>query len=322
MKTALKIGIIGTGSHGSRYVRHIINDSSALKLVAISRRSHEGQKQAREWGVPCHHDWQNLVKDPKVDAVVAVTTPDLNLDIAEACVLAKKPLLIEKPLAMDGVNAAKIVDLFKQADLPLTVAQTLRYNSTILAFKKELPKIGHLYALHAGHRLEKILHPWLDDPELSGGGVILHTAVHVFDALRFITGREIKRIRATMFRRHNTRLEDLFTAMVEMEDSLVGTIDVCKLTQSRSGRYEFVGEKGQIQGDQVHGNLQFVDTKTITPLSVKASVSTLVPLLSDWSDFLKGERDNPIPGEEGLAAVRVCDACRRSAVEDRWVDII
>jgi predicted dehydrogenase len=322
MKRTLKIGIIGTGTHGSRYARHIMNDVPELELVAISRRSNEGDRQAKEWGVTFYRGWRDLVNNAGVDAIIAVTTPNLNIEIAEACANAKKPLLVEKPLAVDAVKAQRIVDLFKQADLPLTVAQTLRYNSTILALKKELVRIGRLHAFHASHRLECIRHTWLDDPEIAGGGVTFHTAVHVFDALRFISGREVQRVRASMFQRQNTRLEDLLTAQLEMTGNLVGTIDACKLTRSRSGRYEFIGEKGQIHGDQVHGILQFVDSKTITPLPMEAPVSTLTPLLSDWCAFVIGKRNNPIPGEEGLSAVKICDACRKSAIEDKWVEIV
>ena len=322
MKKALKIGIIGTGTHGARYARHIMNDVPGLELAAISRRSDEGSRQAQEWGVTLYRDWRHLLKNSGIDAAIAVTTPNLNMEIAEACVEANKPLLIEKPLAVDAVTAQRIVDLFKQADLPLTVAQTLRYNSTILAFKKEWGRIGHPYAFHAGHRVEPIRQAWLDDPAIAGGGVIFSTAVHVFDALRFISGREVKKVRASIFQRHTTRLEDLFTAQMEMTGGLVGTVDVCKLTRSRSGRYEFIGENGQIHGDQVHGNIEFIDAKTITPLSVESPVSTLIPLLSDWRAFLLGKRENPIPGEAGLSAVKVCDACRKSAIEDRWVQII
>lgn len=322
MKKTLKIGIIGAGIHGSRYARHIIRDVPGLELAAICRRSSEGGRQAKEWGAAFYSDWKDLLTNSDVDAVIAATTPNLNVEIAVACVAAKKPLLMEKPLAVDSVKAQRIVDLFKHADLPLTVTQNLRYNSTILAFKKELGRIGRLHAFHAGYRLECIRHPWLDNPEIAGGGVILHTAVHVFDALRFITGGEVRRVRASMFQRYNTRLEDLFAGQLEMTGDLVGVIDVSKLTRSRSGRYEFIGEKGQLHGDQVHGVLQFIGEKKTEPLPVEASVSTLIPLLSDWRDFLFGKRSNPIPGEEGLSAIKICDACRKSAIEDKWVEVM
>lgn len=45
----MKVGIIGTGAHGSRYARHIVNDLPVLRLTAISRRGEEGKKQAAEW---------------------------------------------------------------------------------------------------------------------------------------------------------------------------------------------------------------------------------------------------------------------------------
>jgi predicted dehydrogenase len=321
MEKTIKIGIIGTGIHGSRYARHIMNDVPGLELAAISRRSDEGVGQAKEWGAALCRDWQDLVKNPGVDAVIAVTTPNLNTEIAEACAGEKKPLLVEKPLAVDAVKAQRMVDLFKQADLPLTVAQTLRYNSIILALKKELARIGRLHAFHACHRLESTRHAWLDNPDVAGGGVIFHTGVHVFDALRFISGREVKRVRASVFQRHTNRLEDLFTAQLEMTGDLVGTMDLCKLTRSRSGRYEFVGEAGQIHGDQVHGFLQLVETKAITPMPVESPASTLIPLLSDWHAFLTGKGENPIPGEDGVSAVKICDACRKSALEDQWVDV-
>ncbi len=35
----MRIGIIGTGKHGSRYANHIVNDIDGLELTAISRRS-------------------------------------------------------------------------------------------------------------------------------------------------------------------------------------------------------------------------------------------------------------------------------------------
>ncbi len=148
MENTIKIGIIGTGTHGSRYARHIMNDVPGLELVAISRRSDAGSRQAKEWGVTLYRDWRDLIDDSGIDAAIAVTTPDLNVEIAEACIKTNKPPLAEKPLAADSVKTQRIVDLFKRAGLPLTVAQTLRYNSTIFAFKKEFAGKGILPILN------------------------------------------------------------------------------------------------------------------------------------------------------------------------------
>lgn len=318
-----RIGIIGTGKHGSRYARHLTTDlGEAAELTAICRQSVEkGEAQAREWGARFHHEWQHLVLDPAVEAVIAVTTPNLNPAIARACLESRKPLLIEKPLAVDAVAAQAMVASFRQAGLGLTVGQTLRYNPIILGLKQEVSKVGRLHAFCATHHLEPSTLPWLTDPQRAGGGVIFHTAVHLFDALRFITGQEVVRVRASSYQIHNPRLEDLFAAQIEMSAGLTGVVMAGKVGLARAGRYEFLGEGGMIQGDQVHGRLELVEGMTITPLPHGPLAPAILPLLRDWLAFLAGQGANPIPGEEGLAAVTICAACREAAAGDGWITL-
>jgi predicted dehydrogenase len=318
---SIKIGLIGTGRHGSRYASHIIHDIPGLELAAICRRSPEGQQQAEKWKACCHGDWKDLIANPSVEAVIAATPPYINLAIAESCVQERKPLLIEKPLALNQTESSRIVDIFRSAQLPLTVGHILRFNTTIKALRKELYRVGTVFLFSAHHRLEKTQQDWLDTPVISGGGVMLHNAVHLFDALRFITGREVVRIRSSLFSVHTSRVEDLFTAQVEMEGGLIGIVDSGNVSESRSGRYEFIGSDGQLQGDQVQGFIEFVRGATIERLTMDKPVPTIIPFLNAWRDYLRGEGQNPVSGEDGLAAVRICDACRQASIEDRWINI-
>jgi len=317
----LKVGIIGTGRHGSRYAAHILNDLPGLDLTAISRRSPEGGVQARTWGVTWHPLWSDLVADPQVEAVVAAATPDINPALALACAERGKPLLVEKPLAVTARDAASMVRIFDEHRLPLTVAQTLRFNSTVKALKEHLPEVGELYSFTADQRLEPPFHQWLDDPGAAGGGVILHTAVHTFDALRFITGREVARVRATAYRRGTANLEDLFTAQLECTDGVVGLVEASKVGPARSGRFEFVGSAGTLRGDQIYGTLEFVGADGPEPRPHDPPAHALVPLLEQWEACVRGAGPNPVPGGEGLAAVRLCEACLRSADGEQWIDV-
>ncbi len=315
----LSVGIIGTGIHGSRYARHIREDLPEIGLTAISRRSKDGMRQAEEWGCRLHADWRDLVEDSGVEAVIAVTTPDLNPAIAAACARAGKPLLMEKPLAVQPEAGEEMLAVMEAAGQPFTVAQTLRYNGVILALRRELGRAGRLHAFSANQRLERSSHPWLEIPEVAGGGVILHTAVHLFDALRFITGREVLAVRAQSRRRYNPGLEDLLLATLELDGDLIGNVDAGKVSPAREGRYTFIGEEGQLQGDQIHGELSFQRGLEREPIALEPDGPTLVPLLADWRRHLRDEGPNPIPAQEGLAAVRICEACRISAEENREV---
>lgn len=315
------VGIIGTGRHGSRYVHHIINDIDGMELKAVSRRSFEGKEQAAEWGVSWHQDWRDLIADRAVEAVISVVPPSLNLPIGQECARAKKPLLIEKPLAMNSLEAATLVAAMENAGVPVTVGQTLRYNAVIQELKTRLPEMGRLYSFTANQRLEPSSLSWHDQPELAGAGVMIHTAVHIFDALRFITGLKIERVMASVHRCYNNNLEDLVTILVEMESGVAGTLDVSKVGHARSGRYEFICDNGQLYGEQIHSFVEEAAGNSLLRLVEPTPVNTILSLLRDWNDFLEGKGPNPVSGEDGLYAVRVCDACLESAEKECWVGI-
>lgn len=317
----MRIGVIGTGRHGSRYARHIVKDVDGLELTAICRRSAEGEQQAREWDCTLFKEWQGLVAHWDVEAVIAVVPPALNLAIAKKCAAENKPLLIEKPLGMNVAAAQEIVSLFAEKNLPLTVGQTLRYNQVVQALRNNLPSIGTLFSFSANQRLEPSSLAWHDDPEEAGAGVSFHTAVHVFDALRYITGLEVKRVMALTHRQHTRYLEDLLAVLIEMEDKVIGTLDCSKVGNARSGRFEFVGYEGQLQGDQIYHTLESITGSQVKKYDSCKAVSTIIPLLEDWRKYLTGKGPNPVPGEDGLQAVRLCEACLESAQTQSWVDL-
>lgn len=316
-----RVGVIGAGKHGSRYARHIQADVEGLTLSAISRRSDAGGQLATQLGCRWYAQWQDLVAAPEVDCIVAALPPTLNLAVARACAEAGKPLLLEKPMAVSVEAALTIRDLFAARKIPLTIGQTLRYNAIIKALKQQLPSIGSLHSVTANQRLEPATLAWLDQPEQAGAGVSYHSAVHVFDALHFITGKRILRVMAGSRCLHSTRLEDHLVALVELEGGILGTVDCSKIGPARSGRFELIGSQGQLHGDQVLHLLESVQGAQRTTLDCPDAVSTLVPLLTDWCRFLRGEGDNPIPAEAGLAAVKVAAACLRSAATGGWQEV-
>jgi len=316
-----QVGVIGTGKHGNRYARHICHDIEGLALAGISRRSAEGQRQAEAWGCRWYADWRLLVADPTVECVVAAMPPVYNQEIAAACVAAGKPLLLEKPMAVSVTAATWINQAFLQQALPLTIGQTLRYNRVVNVLRQQLDSIGALHSFAVNLRLEPATLGWLDDPALAGAGVSMHIAVHVFDALAFITGREIVRVLAGSRCTRSAHLEDVLLVLVELDNGVLGTVDCSKVSSARSGRFEFVGETGQLHGDQVHHFCERIQGMERVSLDVGPPVSTIVPLLEDWLGLLRGTRPNPVPGAVGLAAVRVAEACLRSAAEGRWVEV-
>ncbi len=317
----LNTGIIGTGKHGSRYARHIVNDLPNMRLAAISRRGDEGRSQAEKWGCRWYRKWNELVADPEIHAVIAVVPPVLNLEIATECCRHGKALLVEKPLATSGRDAARIVDMFSKSGIPLSVGQTLRYNPVIQGLKEHFSRLGACYSFSLNQRIEPSTLAWLEDPEQAGAGVILHTAVHLFDALRFITGFEIARVRAISRKIHNPNLEDLLLVQVECTNGSVGIIDTSKISPARTGRLEFIGENGHLHGEQIYGRLLWIEGTEITSLPCTPPGPTIVTLLSQWYNYLVKRGENPVTGHDGAMAVHACMACLKSVESGNWEEI-
>jgi predicted dehydrogenase len=318
---SMRIGLIGTGRHGSRYAHHIVHDFEGLRLTAVSRRSEQGRDQAQAWGARFLRDYRELIASDQVDAVIAAVPPALNRDIALHCSRHRKPLLVEKPLAPSSRVGKDILQLMNDAQTPLTVCHTLRYNPVIEKLRDELPNQGRLFTVYANQRLEPSTIAWLENPAEAGGGITFHIAVHVFDALHFITGLKVKRVSAMCRTCRTKNLEDMALIHVEMEGGVAGIVDVSKLSASRSGRYELICEKSQLHGDQIHGYVDLIADAREQRIGRFDAVPTIPPLLDDWWRFLRGERDNPVSGEDGLYAIRVSEACLESSEDSHWVNI-
>jgi predicted dehydrogenase len=316
---AIAIGLIGAGKHGQRYIRHIRNDVPALTLAALARRDADsGRAQARDLDCRFHADWRDLVADPRVDAVVAVVPPTLHSGIAATVATAGKPLLIEKPLAVTGRAAGEIVRRLRAAGVPALMAHTLRWNPVVRAVRDRLPALGPLRALYVNQRFEPSQLGWLDDPTISGGGMILHTGVHSFDLVRFLTGCEVTRVWCRSRRTHTVRTEDNFTAQLELDgsDALV-TVNGCRATLGRSGLIDVAAADGQIVADHQLGFAYAVRGLERTPIELPAApVNTVCEALLAFVDVIRGVGTPPVTLEDGAKAVSIAEACTRAAAAD------
>src|SRR5581483_5083283 len=251
----IAVGLIGAGKHGRRYAMHAQRDVPELELVALARRdAAAGRAQAAELDCRFHADWRDLVADAAVDAVVAVVPPTLHRDIAAAVAGAGKPLLIEKPLATTGGEAADVVRLVRAAGIPCLMGHTLRWNVVVREIAARLPALGRLHALALNQRFEPSSLRWLDDPTVSGGGMVLHTGVHAFDLVRLLTGREVRRVWCRTARVETRRTEDNFQAFLELEGAAtLVCVSGSRSTRGRSGLIDAAGDAGQLVGDHALG---------------------------------------------------------------------
>jgi predicted dehydrogenase len=311
----LGIGLIGLGKHGSRYARHIVEDLTDAALVAVCRRNRaEGEKLAERYRCAFYDDYRDLVANPRVDAVVVAVPPTLHPAIAEAACGAGKPLLVEKPLATSLAAAQHIASVVSGSSVRAMVAHTLRFNSTVQTVRAHLPEVGPLHALYLSQRFEPSSLDWLDRRAESGGGIVLHTGVHSFDLLRFLTGCEVTRVWCRTVQIITRETEDSFVMTCQLSNSsLVASIAGSRAMGGRVGLLDLAGARGHLLADHVHGFVHLVRGTERLALPVPVPVPTVRETLGAFVRALRDGTSFPISIEDGLRAVAIADAAYRSA---------
>jgi predicted dehydrogenase len=284
----------------------------------VSRRDAAlGRAQAAAAGYRYHGDAASLIADPDVDAVVLVVPPTLNVALATAAAAAGKTLLIEKPLAPSVADCRTIADAVARAGVTAMVAHTLRFNGVLATLKAALPSIGALHAAVLTQRFEPSELAWLDRRADAGGGIVMHTGVHSFDALRFLTGREARRVSAAGGRVATHDTEDNFAATIEMDDGLLAAIAGSRATLGRCGAIELAGRDGQLVGDHVHGMAARLVGTARTALDVGPPVMTVEMTLAAFADAIRTKREPPITLADGAASVAIAETCYRAIASGR-----
>jgi len=310
---SIGLGLAGLGVHGQRYADHLLRgDVPGARLVAISRADRKlGQAMAERHDLSFVADPCELASCAGVDAVVLCLPPDLHSAAARACLSAGRPVLVEKPLGADRRQAAEIVRTVEETGGFCLVAHTLRWDPLIEAIRRESEQLGELCLISINQRGEPWQSGWSDD--VQRGGVVRITGVHGFDLLRYLSGLEVSEVSAYASRVRGRKTEDQFTATVRFADSeVLGLIDNARTTESRTGRIEWVGRDGQVWGDHIHRDLVRIHQRNSTALGPIPERHTLPAVLDSFVESLRTETAPKVSAADGLAAVEMVDAARRS----------
>ena len=314
------IGLIGLGRHGLRYATHLLEGAvDGARLVAVCRRDRAaGEACAAQHGLRFHATTEGLIADPGVTAVIVVTPPALTRSIARQAVRARKALLIEKPLACTGRDAVAIVQATAEAQVPLMVAQTLRFESVVQALRAEVAKLGKLHYLTLTNRVEPRPEVLSDVEGYGGRGVLLEIGIHLIDLVRFVTGDEVTHVRCDIDVQAPGRPESRAFAVLRTAGGLSCLLDASRVSGGRVSRAEAIGSLGQVTVDWVDHRIRHVISRQETREWVTESRPTIVSTLRGFVDALRSGRPMPITGLDGQRAVEVADACYESAVTGQW----
>ena len=311
---SLGIGLIGAGRHGSRYIQHLLHDLPGVRLAALCRkRIGEGLPSLSTTDIPVYGDYRAMIADPAVEAIVVVTPPSLCLEICLEAVQARKPILIEKPLAPTGREARAMVTAAEEAGLLLMTAQTLRFDSTILLLKDHLPEIGLVRYATFTSRIETKASVQVRAPMPGQRGALLEFGVHLLDVVPFLAGEEVVAVRCELDQLPTVAPETMAIVQAQTVSGMPCVMDIARVAAGRVARTEWVGTQGQIAADWFHHRVSGVIGDTAPFEWAVQPQQTILATLRAFVHAIETNSPPPITGRDGCRAVEVADACYRSA---------
>ena len=196
MSKKIKVGVIGMGAIGAVHSEaYTTNAASAdVELTAICDVSADRLKsQGDRFNVQKRFvDYRELLKTD-VDAVSVCVGNTLHKDVAVAALKAGKSVLLEKPMAMDAVQAKAIVDAAKKSGKVLQIGMVRRQAGDAQMARKcvldgLLGEVYHMRAVLIRNRGIPGLGGWFTTKSMSGGGPLIDIGVHWFDAAMYVSG--------------------------------------------------------------------------------------------------------------------------------------
>ncbi len=189
---SLRWGVIGTGGIAGRFAADLALMPDA-DLVAVGSRSAESAAGFGErFSVGRRHaSYTELIADPEVDVVYVATPHPFHAEHALQVIAAGKPVLVEKPFAMDAIEARMIADAARDAGVFCMEAMWTRFLPHMGRLRDLLADgvLGEILALSADQGMRFALDPAhrLFAPEL-GGGALLDLGIYPFSFASMVLG--------------------------------------------------------------------------------------------------------------------------------------
>jgi predicted dehydrogenase len=198
----IRTAVIGTGFMGRVHLEALrrVENVDVVEIAATSAdKAHaaaEGYNVLNSTG-----DWQDVIRDPSIDAV-HITTPNVShFPIAKAALDAGKHVLCEKPLAMSSAQAQELTDLVAAKRLRGGLCHNLRYYPMVQQMRRmrEAGDFGDILVVQGTYSQDWMLYEtdwnWRVDPAVSGPSrVMADIGSHFFDMAEHVTGLKVSSV--------------------------------------------------------------------------------------------------------------------------------
>jgi predicted dehydrogenase len=336
MPKKVRVGVIGVGAIGPAHIEGFQQVKGAEVAAVCDLDAGRAQGAAQQFGIKhVYTDYRKLLAAEVVDAVSVCTPNNTHMAITIAALGAGKHVLCEKPIALNGRQARRMVEAAKRARRLLMTAQSMRYSGNARFLKRiaESGRLGEIYyAKGIMFRRAGIPRGWFQDKKQSGGGPIVDLGVHLLDLMWWVMGtpKPVSAFGVTYdhlgrsgqgmgtwgvnYRPGKFSVEDLGVALVRFADGRAAGFEVSWASHTADMfLLRLLGTKG---GAQLFPDLVLYEMEDGTRVDVTPRPARVEGYAGETEHFvscLRSGRTPISPGSQSVVVMDMLDAIYKSA---------
>jgi predicted dehydrogenase len=263
------IGIIGLGWMGCLHAKYLSSIDNCGIAAVCDKNTETLKKISDQYRATAYTNYKDLIADNKVDTVYIITPQKYHYEIAKAVITAQKNMLCEKPLALTQGEVNDLRRLIKGYSKKIIIDFPQRFSISTQEAMEEINKgaLGDIHFMRCNFRFSMKKHAeihgaWVFDKN-QGGGLILESSVHMWDAVRYMTGQEVESVTAVAHNNDKANFEDSFVCIARLSSGAIACVDMSGWLPENSDtdkRFELIGSDGAIYLDE-HKNYMAIQSE-------------------------------------------------------------
>ncbi len=319
-------GIVGYGYWGPNIVRNVI-ESHDLRLLGLCETdpTRTSEFERRHPGVNCTAQLDELLLDPRVEAVFLATPPATHHALASRALQAGKHVLVEKPLAMTVAEAEDLIAQGEAADRVLMPGHTFLYSPPVNKVR-ELMRNGELGETYFVTSSRMNLGLYQD------GGVILDLAPHDMSILLYWLDSPVVSVSASAQSVFQSGIHETAFLTLTFANRATANVQISWLAPRKVRQMVVVGSRRMVHYDDAAADdvvrvydrgMEFESPSSFGEYKLTYRAGDMVapripaaePLALEIADFVNAIRTGETPRSDaglGLEVVRALEAAQLS----------
>jgi UDP-N-acetylglucosamine 3-dehydrogenase len=304
--TGVNVGVLGCGFWGKNQAR-VYSELETSNLLAVAdldknRAKEIGEKHDVKW----YSDPAELIKRDDIEFISICTPTTTHAELALECIKAGKHVLVEKPVTDTVKEAENVIAAAEKKGVYVMVGFIERFNPAVRKARKMIRsgEIGEV-VLASSKRVSR----W--PVRIGDVGVVKDLAIHDVDMFCHLFDRKVEQVYAEAGS-HTHKYEDYANIILRFEDGVSAFVEANWLTPRKVRRLIVTGTAGIINVEYIKQEVT-VENQDMMYMPFFKQEEPLKLELNHFIDSIKRDEKPTPSGEDGLMALRICEAALKSA---------